>query len=83
VRNAIGFSSFGVLLYYFIANLAAFTQPSADRRYPKALQALGAFACLLLVGTLPPPSILVGTSVLVLGIVVRMVTRRRPRTTDA
>lgn len=80
VRNAIGFSSFGVLLYYFIANLAAFTQPKADRRYPKALQALGAFACLLLVGTLPPTSILVGTSVLVLGIGVRLFTRRRPRT---
>jgi len=81
VRNAIGFSSFGVLLYYFIANLAAFTQPKADRRYPKALQAFGAFACLLLVGTLPPTSILVGTSVLVVGIVVRLVTRRRPKTT--
>ncbi|HYI33112.1 MAG TPA: APC family permease [Glaciibacter sp.] len=80
VRNAIGFSSFGVLLYYFIANLAAFTQPSADRRYPKALQAIGVFGCLLLVGTLPPTSILVGTAVLGLGVVVRLVARRRRRT---
>jgi basic amino acid/polyamine antiporter, APA family len=80
LRNAIGFSSFGVLLYYFVANLAAFTQPSADRRYPKALQVLGAFACLLLVATLPPTSIVVGMIVLVLGVVIRIVMRRRRRT---
>jgi APA family basic amino acid/polyamine antiporter len=34
VRGAIAFSSFGVLLYYAVANLAAFTQPRANRRYP-------------------------------------------------
>lgn len=77
VRNAIGFSSFGVLIYYFIANVAAFTQPKADRRYPKALQVLGAVACLALVATLPTTSILVGLAVLAAGVGVRMLARTR------
>ena len=34
LRGAIGFSSFGVLLYYFIANLAALRQERGRRRYP-------------------------------------------------
>lgn len=33
LRGVIGFSSFGVLIYYLVANIAAFTQPEADRRY--------------------------------------------------
>ena len=40
LRGAIAFSSFGVLIYYLIANLAAFTQPGADRRYPRPVQIL-------------------------------------------
>jgi APA family basic amino acid/polyamine antiporter len=77
VRNAIGFSSFGVLIYYFIANVAAFTQPKEDRRYPRPLQALGAVACLALVATLPATSILVGMAVLAVGIGLRMLARTR------
>src|SRR5699024_4480311 len=38
LRNAIGFSSFGVLLYYLIANASAFRQKADVRRYPRALQ---------------------------------------------
>jgi Amino acid permease len=38
VRGAIGFSSFGVLLYYLIANLSALTQPLEQRRFPRWLQ---------------------------------------------
>lgn len=34
LRDAIGFSSFGVLLYYLIANAAAFRQEGAARRFP-------------------------------------------------
>jgi len=30
LRGAIGFSSFGVLIYYLVANIAAFTQPGTD-----------------------------------------------------
>jgi len=32
LRGAIGFSSFGVLLYYLIANVSAFTQTEDQRR---------------------------------------------------
>ena len=32
LRGAIGFSSFGVLLYYVVANASAFTQPREHRR---------------------------------------------------
>ncbi|WP_426297838.1 APC family permease [Arthrobacter sp. R-11] len=76
LRGAIGFSSFGVLLYYLVANLAAFTQKAEQRRYPKALQVLGALACLLLVATLPPSSLLAGVAVFAVGIVYRLVRLR-------
>jgi APA family basic amino acid/polyamine antiporter len=79
VRAAIGFSSFGVLLYYFVANLAAFTQ--RRRRFPRVLQVLGAAGCLTLVASLPWPSILEGALVFVAGAIyrlVRLVSRRPP-----
>ena len=53
LREAIGFSSFGVLVYYLIANLSAFTQPPEQRRFPRWLQVAGAAGCLLLAATLP------------------------------
>ena len=37
LRGAIGFSSFGVLVYYAIANASAFTQTAQHRRWPRAL----------------------------------------------
>jgi APA family basic amino acid/polyamine antiporter len=72
LRGAIAFSSFGVLLYYFVANVAAFSQPREHRRYPRALQVLGAAFCLVLVLTLPPLGIVVGVGVLAVGIVCRL-----------
>ncbi|MET3809356.1 APC family permease [Arthrobacter sp. UYEF3] len=77
LRGAIGFSSFGVLIYYLIANIAAFTQPAADRRYPKALQVLGAVACVALVAALPPMSVALGVLMFVVGILLRAIRRRR------
>lgn len=76
LRSSIGFSSFGVLLYYFVANVAAFTQPARDRHYPRALQVFGALACLTLVVTLPLASILVGIGVLLVGVAFRFSLRR-------
>jgi APA family basic amino acid/polyamine antiporter len=81
LRGAIGFSSFGVLLYYFIANLSAITQERARRRYPRALQVLGMIGCLVLVATLPLTSIGVGVIVLAVGVAYRLVrvrVERRP-----
>ena len=71
LRGAIGFSSFGVLLYYFVANLAAFTQPPAHRRFPRLLQVLGMAGCAVLALTLPPPSVLGGLLVVAIGVAAR------------
>ena len=67
VRGAIGFSSFGVLLYYAIANASAFTLPRQDRRWPRALAVLGVGGCLLLAFSLPWESLRVGAAVVVAG----------------
>ena len=74
LRGAIGFSSFGVLIYYLVANIAAFTQPDTD---PKALQVLGAAACVALVATLPPLSVVLGILMFTAGIILRLVRLRR------
>lgn len=79
LRGAIGFSSFGVLLYYLIANAAAFRQPASARRYPRALQVVGALGCLLLVNTLPVAATLIGTAVVIVGVVYRGVRLRVDR----
>ncbi|HEY0373248.1 MAG TPA: amino acid permease [Amnibacterium sp.] len=71
IRGAIGFSSFGVLLYYFIANASAYTQDRDHRRYPRFLALAGAGGCLVLVATLPPASIIAGIVVLLIGIAYR------------
>ncbi|MGY1718089.1 APC family permease [Blastococcus sp. SYSU DS0552] len=71
LRGAIGFSSFGVLLYYFVANTAAFTQDRARRRFPRPLQVLGAVGCLVLVAALPAQAVVGGVLVFAVGIVYR------------
>jgi APA family basic amino acid/polyamine antiporter len=76
LRGAIGFSSFGVLLYYFVANVAACTQTPDHRRYPRAVQVLGSVSCLVLVATLPWPSVALGGAVLAAGAVYRFVRLR-------
>lgn len=76
LRGAIGFSSFGVLLYYLVANLAALTQDPAHRRYPRGLQLLGAAGCVLLAATLPVGAVLGGLAVLAAGVLARLVARR-------
>lgn len=73
LREAIGFSSFGVLIYYLVANAAAFTQPAVDRRYPQALQVLGAGSCVALIATLPPLSVAIGIVMFAAGIVLRLI----------
>ena len=76
LRGAIGFSSFGVLLYYSVANAAAFTQDREHRRFPRALQVLGALGCLILVTTLPYQAVTGGVAVFAVGIAYR-ITRLR------
>ncbi len=85
LRTAIGFSAFGVLLYYAVANLAAFTQREDRRLYPRAFQVLGTLLCVVLVSTLPPPAIVTGAVVVAVGVVYRLVVRRigRDRTGES
>ncbi|WP_353649290.1 APC family permease [Nakamurella sp. A5-74] len=77
LRGAIGFSSFGVLVYYAIANASALTQPADQRRWPRGLHVLGLVGCCVLVATLPWSSIVAGSSVMVVGLVGRLLVIRR------
>lgn len=77
LRGVIGFSSFGVLVYYTIANASAFTQPAADRRWSRWLNLLGAAGCLVLVATLPWQSVLTGLAVFATGLVGRVIVLAR------
>jgi APA family basic amino acid/polyamine antiporter len=71
LRGAIGFSSFGVLLYYLVANVSAFRQERTQRRYPRVLAVLGAVGCVAIAATLPWESVVAGTVVLALGLAYR------------
>jgi APA family basic amino acid/polyamine antiporter len=62
LRHAIGFSSFGVLVYYAIANASAWT---LGRR---VIPSLGLLGCLLLAATLPTPDVIAGCAVCAAGI---------------
>jgi APA family basic amino acid/polyamine antiporter len=78
LRGAIGFSSFGVLVYYAIANAAAYTQPAERRRWPRVLNVAGLVACAALVAALPLRSIVAGLAVLAVGLGGRLLVRAIP-----
>ncbi|MFI5488747.1 APC family permease [Micromonospora echinaurantiaca] len=69
VRDAIGFSSCTVLVYYAITNAAALTlgRDPARRLPVQVLAALGLVGCLLLAVNLPLSSVLAGFAVLAVG----------------
>ncbi len=69
LRGAIGFSSFAVLLYYAIANAAAFTLRG------KMIPVLGFVGCVVLACSLPLVSVLAGLAVLLAGATVFWVRR--------
>lgn len=77
LRGVIGFSSFGVLVYYAVANACALTQPAADRRWPRWLNLLGVAGCLTLVATLPWRSVLAGVVMFAVGLAGRWLILRR------
>jgi APA family basic amino acid/polyamine antiporter len=76
LRGAIGFSSFGVLLYYLLANASAWRQSADVRRYPRALQVIGMLGCLALVVTLPVLGVIVGAEVVLAGVAYRLMRLR-------
>ena len=71
LRGVIGFSSFGILVYYGIANASAFTQPASHRRWPRALNVVGAVACAVLVVSLPLSAVVAGMVMFAVGLVGR------------
>jgi len=78
LRGVIGFSSFGVLIYYAIANASAYTLPaSGEKRRRRILNVCGLAGCLLLVATLPWQSVISGLAVFAAGIIGRAVVLRR------
>jgi basic amino acid/polyamine antiporter, APA family len=79
LRSVIGFSSFGVLIYYAVANASAYTQPRAQRRWPRALNVCGVAGCLLLVATLPWQSVVVGLGIFAIGLAGRAIALRQRR----
>ena len=78
LRGVIGFSSFGVLIYYAIANAAALTQTGPDRIYPRVLQVVGLVGCVVLAFRVPVTSLVAGVLILLVGVAGRaLVVRRR------
>jgi APA family basic amino acid/polyamine antiporter len=77
LRGAIGFSSFGVLTYYAIANASAFTQPVDQRRWPRWLNVFGVVGCAVLAVTLPTAAVVAGLAMFAVGLGGRWVVRRR------
>ena len=75
LRGAIGFSSFGVLVYYAVANACAFTQGPAHRRWPRALNVAGLVGCVVLVVSLPLSAVLAGAVMFAVGVAGRALSR--------
>ncbi len=80
VQGAIGFSAFGVLLYYAVTNLAALRQQTTDRQWPRWLQVVGLLGCLGLAALLPTTAVVVGASVVAVGLAGHAALRTRRRT---
>jgi basic amino acid/polyamine antiporter, APA family len=83
LRGVIGFSSFGVLVYYGIANASALTQPAEQRRWPRPLHILGVLGCAVLVASLPVVSVIAGVIMFAAGLVGRWLILRYRRSADA
>jgi APA family basic amino acid/polyamine antiporter len=71
LRGAIGFSSFGVLAYYAIANASAWTL-----RGNRVVPAAGLLGCAVLAFALPTASVVAGAAVLAVGAGVHVLKRR-------
>jgi APA family basic amino acid/polyamine antiporter len=83
LREAIGFSSFAVLVYYAIANASALTLTRAERRWPRWLAALGVIGCVVLALSLPFAAVVGGAVVLATGALVYTVARSPGRISGA
>ncbi|MBE1533131.1 APC family permease [Actinomadura algeriensis] len=67
LRSVIGFSSFGVLMYYAVANASAWTLAPSEGRPPRVVPAVGLAGCVVLAFALPVAAMAAGAGVLVAG----------------
>lgn len=79
IRGAIGFSSFAVLVYYAVANAAAWTLSPAEGRPPRLIPIIGMVGCIVVAFALPFTSVLAGLVVFAVGIAAYGVHRRLAR----
>lgn len=77
LRSAIGFSSFAILTYYAIANVAAWTLEPKQRLWPRWMAVLGFVGCLVVAFHLPKTSMLGGIGLFTLGLFYYSVVRAR------
>jgi APA family basic amino acid/polyamine antiporter len=75
VRDMIAFSSFGVLVYYAVANASAWRQSAHFRRWPRTVNVYGLLGCLALTVSLPTAAVVVGVAVLAAGLLGRLLLR--------
>lgn len=75
LRGAIGFSSAGVLLYYAVANAAAWTL-GPGQGLPRVVPVVGFLGCVVLVAALPTASVLGGLTLVLAGVAAYFLRRR-------
>lgn len=73
LRSAIAVSGVAVLTYYAVTNATAYTLAPGDRRWPRAVAALGLVGCVALVAALPGRALVGGLVVLATGVAARAV----------
>jgi basic amino acid/polyamine antiporter, APA family len=76
LRDAIGFSSFAVLLYYAIANACALTLRSKKHPWTPVFAIVGFAGCVAMSISLPLRSTIAGASLALLGVIVYAIKRR-------
>ena len=75
----IAVSTFAMLIFYLIANVAAFRIPSKYQQYPALVPIIGAVSCLGLIGFLTINSWIIGIIGLALGVVWYIIQHRSTR----
>ncbi|GAA4911916.1 APC family permease [Streptomonospora salina] len=63
LRGAIGFSAFGVLVYYAVTNASALRLGPSENRPPLLVPVVGLAGCLVLAFSLPLQSVVIGAAV--------------------
>ncbi|OBG66370.1 MULTISPECIES: APC family permease [unclassified Mycobacterium] len=79
LRDAIGFSSFAVLIYYAVANASAFTLGHGEGRPHRAVPITGLVGCVVLAFAMPLSSVVSGLAVLAIGVAAYAIRRVRAK----